>query len=78
MFTICGVAGFTMSGTGTLKVVNGVITITDTKSDRKVNIQYNGSSLTGRAILAKISGPGLGQNYSITDTNPHPVCQCGS
>ncbi|MGH9823514.1 MAG: hypothetical protein ACREDR_09715, partial [Blastocatellia bacterium] len=41
LFTICGTGGFTMSGTGTLRVVNSVITISDTKADRKVSIQYN-------------------------------------
>ncbi|MGH9827336.1 MAG: hypothetical protein ACREDR_29255, partial [Blastocatellia bacterium] len=57
-------------------VVNSVITISDTKADRKVSIQYNSASLTGKATLTKILASGVTQNYSINDTNPHPVCQC--
>ncbi|MGH9760870.1 MAG: hypothetical protein ACREDR_34570, partial [Blastocatellia bacterium] len=77
LFTICGTGGFTMSGRGTLRVVNSIITIADTKPDRSVSIQYNTASLNGRCTLHRILASGVNLSYTISDTNPHPVCSCG-
>ncbi|MGH9762392.1 MAG: putative Ig domain-containing protein, partial [Blastocatellia bacterium] len=78
LFTICGPNGFTMSGTGTITVINSLIDIADNKSDRQVTIQYNTTSLTGRGLLTRILTGGTTMRYPITDTNPHPVCVCGA
>jgi hypothetical protein len=78
LFTVCGPNGFTLVGRGTLTVVNSVIVISDNKPDRRVSIQYNLGQLTGKATLMRIIAAGLYQTYSLNDTNPHPVCACGT
>ncbi|HKF56827.1 MAG TPA: hypothetical protein VKJ45_15320 [Blastocatellia bacterium] len=52
--------------------------ISDNKPDRRVLIQYNLGQLTGKATLTLIIASGIYQTYSINDTNPHPVCACGT
>ncbi|MGH9765351.1 MAG: putative Ig domain-containing protein [Blastocatellia bacterium] len=70
--------GFTLSGTGVVRLVNGILNLTDTRADRKIAIQYNNAQLTGGGTLNLISGPGVSQTIRITQTNPHAVCGCSS
>jgi len=76
-FTHCGTAGFTLSGTGTIRNVSGILTITDKEAARNVSISYNTGSLTGTAVVIISPAPGVNQTYRISDTNPHPTCTCG-
>jgi hypothetical protein len=77
LFTQCSPA-VTVSGTGTIKMASGVLTITDKETNKTVSITFNTGSLTGNATITVSSGPGLSQTYKITDTNPHPVCSCAT
>ncbi|HKV39207.1 MAG TPA: putative Ig domain-containing protein, partial [Blastocatellia bacterium] len=77
LFTFCGPNGWTLSGKGTVRFVNSVINVTDTRTDRRVTIMYSLGQLTGRATLVRIPAPSGNPQYLITDTNPHAVCLCG-
>jgi hypothetical protein len=77
LFTQCSPA-VTVSGTGTIKMASGVLTITDKETSKTVTITFNTGALTGNAVITVSSGPGLTQTYKITDTNPHPVCSCAT
>jgi hypothetical protein len=78
LFTQCGTGAITVSGTGTIKVASGVLTITDKESNKTVTITYNNGSLTGTAVVTVSTAPGLSQTYKISDTNPHPICSCSA
>jgi hypothetical protein len=74
VYTRCS-DGFTLSGTGTVSVVNGYVTITDNKPDRRINAGFSLATFTGRANVTLIR-PGLFQTITVYDTNPHPTCTC--
>ena len=77
-FTRCS-SGLTLSGKGKVKVVNGVVVITDSQSDRRVRIAYLPNQLTGRAIIMLVVGQGVTQTFSINDTKSlGKGCFCGS
>jgi hypothetical protein len=67
--------GFTLSGTGTVSIINGYVTITDSKPDRRINAGWSSATLTGRANVTLIR-PGVFQTITVYDTNPHPTCMC--
>jgi hypothetical protein len=67
--------GFTLSGTGMVTIVNGYVTITDNKPDRRINAGWSSATLTGRANVILIR-PGVTQTITVYDTNPHPTCVC--
>jgi hypothetical protein len=77
-FMSCG-TGFTLSGTGTINVVNSVILLTDNEPDRRVSAGFFQGQATGRAtVMAKASG-GVWQTFSINDTTSFGTgCSCNS
>src|SRR5262249_16240174 len=74
-FTRCS-DGFTLSGTGVAKLVNGILTLTDFKSDRRLSAGFNTGQLTGNATIYLMVAQGVWQTFRIVDTNPAAVCAC--
>jgi hypothetical protein len=74
-FTGCNPGEFTLSGTGTVKTVNGVVFLTDLKPDRKVTASFNLGTLTGHATVSMITSPGMSQTLSINSALGQP-CVC--
>ena len=75
MFTRCS-GGFTLTGTGVVKVVNGLQTLTDSKSDRRMSAARNPGQVTGSATIYFEYAQGLWATFAIKDTNPGAVCTC--
>jgi predicted outer membrane repeat protein len=67
---------FTLSGTGSIKVVNNIVMLTDSRPDRKISAGFNLGQLTGRANVTLIIGPGMYVPITVFQTNPHPTCVC--
>ena len=76
-FTRCS-DGFMLTGTGTVGLVNGIKTLTDFKSDRRISAGFNTGQLTGNAIIYLQVAQGVWQTLRIIDTNPAATCSCGA
>ena len=75
-FTRCS-DGFMLTGTGTVKLVNGIRTLRDFKTDRRLSTGFNRSQLTGSATIYLKVAQGVWQTFRIIDTNPSAACICG-
>jgi predicted outer membrane repeat protein len=75
LFTRCS-DNFTLSGTGTVALVNGIRMLTDRKPDRRISAGFITGQLTGNAIIYLNTGQGIWQLFRINDTNPSAVCKC--
>jgi hypothetical protein len=69
---------FTLTGTGKVSVANGTVSLTDTRSDRKITAGFNQSQMTGRANITLIRAPGIYQTITLSQTNPNATCKCPS
>jgi spore coat protein CotF len=67
---------FTLSGTGTARLAGGMLSLTDSRSDRKITAGLNTAQLTGRANITLILAPGIYQTITLNQTNPHATCTC--
>jgi hypothetical protein len=67
---------FTLSGTGSVKVINHIVFLTDSRPDRNIIANFNQGQLTGNAKVTLIIGPGMYQPIMVFQTNPHPTCVC--
>jgi hypothetical protein len=74
-FTRCS-DGFMVSGTGVVTLVNGILTLTDSKPDRRVSAGFITSQRTGSATIYIMIAPGVWQTFRINSTNPAAVCSC--
>jgi hypothetical protein len=74
-FTRCA-DGFMITGTGVVKLVNGIQTLTDFKSSIRLSAGFNTGQLTGNATIYLMVAQGVWQSFQIVDTNPHAVCAC--
>jgi predicted outer membrane repeat protein len=74
-FTRCS-DNFTLSGTGTVALVNGIRTLTDRKPDRRISAGFNIGQLTGTAMVYLQVSQGVWQAFRVFDTNPFAVCKC--
>jgi hypothetical protein len=78
-YTFCHCAGpntFMISGTGTVSIKNGVITLTDKKPDRSVSAGLL-TQKTGSAAIYFTLVPGGGTRvFRINQTNPNQTCGC--
>jgi hypothetical protein len=74
-FTRCS-DGFMLSGTGKVALVNGIRTLTDFKTDRRISAGFNTGQLTGNATMYLMVAQGVWQTFRIVDTNPSAVCKC--
>jgi hypothetical protein len=68
--------GFMLSGTGVVRLVNGILTLTDSKPDRRVSAGFITSQRTGSATIYIMIAPGVWQTFRINSTNPNAVCSC--
>jgi hypothetical protein len=66
-----------LTGTGVVKLVNGIRTLTDFKPDRRISAGFNTGQLTGSATIYFNIAQGVWQVFRINDTNPSAVCSCG-
>jgi len=76
-FTRCS-DGFMLTGTGKVGLVNGIRTLTDSKSDRRVSAGFNTGQLTGSVTIYFNVATGVWQVFRIVDTNPFATCSCGT
>jgi hypothetical protein len=74
-FTRCS-DGFTLTGTGTVSLVNGIRTLNDFKADRRIHAGFNTGQLTGIATIYLEVAQGVWQVFQIYDTKPSAVCKC--
>jgi hypothetical protein len=74
-FTRCS-DGFMLTGTGVVGLTNGIKTLTDFKSDRRISAGFNTGQLTGNATIYLMVTQGVWQSFQIVDTNPAAVCNC--
>jgi hypothetical protein len=75
-YTRCGGGGFTLTGKGSIRMVNGVLMLSDTQATRRVMASFFTSQLTGRATITLIPAPGVFQTFTINSTNPNPSLTC--
>ena len=59
-----------------IKLVNGIQTLTDFKTDRRISAGFKTGQLTGNATLYVQVALGVWQTFQIVDTNPNAVCAC--
>jgi uncharacterized repeat protein (TIGR01451 family) len=76
-FVQCIGGSATLTGTGTVTTNGNVLTIIDTKPDRKVSISDFTNTTTGTAAITITYAPGVSQSFFIRDTHPNAVCSCG-
>jgi hypothetical protein len=74
-FTRCS-DGFMLSGTGVVRLMNGILTLTDSKPDRRVSAGFITGQRTGSATIYIMIGQGVWQTFRINSTNPAAVCSC--
>ena len=74
-FTRCS-DGFMITGTGVAKLVNGIRTLTDFKSNIRLSAGFNTGQRTGNATIYLKVAQGVWQSFQIVDTNPNAVCAC--
>jgi hypothetical protein len=67
---------FTLTGIGTVRNVNGLNTLSDSLSDRRISASFNTGSLTGRANITLLPAPGVSQTFVVNQTNPSATCVC--
>jgi hypothetical protein len=67
---------FTLTGTGVVRMVGGLLILTDTRPDRRISASFNPGQLTGRVTLTLAVVPGVFQTIVVSQTNPHATCQC--
>lgn len=75
-YIACGAGGSTMTGKGTVSMVNGFKNLSDSKPDRRITAGFSTASLTGRANLTLILSNGIFQTIVINQTNPNATCVC--
>jgi hypothetical protein len=75
IFTRCS-DGFNLGGIGTTGLVNGIQTLKDSKSDRRVTAGSNQGSHTGSATIYLMVGQGVWETFRINATRPAAVCSC--
>jgi predicted outer membrane repeat protein len=74
-FTRCS-DGFMLTGTSTVALVNGIRTLKDFKTDRRISAGFNTGQLTGNATIYLQVAQGVWQTFRIIDTNPSAACKC--
>jgi hypothetical protein len=67
---------FMLTGTGTVRIIGSVVTLSDTRPDRRITANFLLNQLTGRAYITLIPAPGVSQTIVVNQTNPHATCTC--
>jgi hypothetical protein len=68
--------GFTLTGTAMVRIIGNIVTLTDSRPDRRINATFNTSQMTGRAYVTLIPAPGISLTIVVNQTNPHATCTC--
>ena len=76
LLTVCGAGGFSLSGTGTVRISGSVLMLTDTQTDRRVTISYLTNQLTGNATINIAVAPGVFNTIRIVQRNTNATCGC--
>ncbi|HKV39220.1 MAG TPA: beta-propeller fold lactonase family protein [Blastocatellia bacterium] len=74
-FTRCS-DGLSLSGTGQVESVSGVVTLTDTQPGYRIRASFNPGQSTGSANIVLVVSQGVFETIRINDTNPNSVCSC--
>ena len=75
LFERCINGNVTLKGQGKLGLVNGILTLSDSKVDRNLTASISNSTGTGSTKISFIV-QGVWQTFAITSTNPHPTLTC--
>jgi hypothetical protein len=67
--------GFMLTGTGTVRLVNSIRTLTDFKTDRRISAGFNTGQLTGGATIYLLVVQGVWQSFRISQNFQTP-CLC--
>ncbi|HWX40130.1 MAG TPA: hypothetical protein VN345_03175, partial [Blastocatellia bacterium] len=69
---------FSISGVGTLRNASGVLTLTDSKPDRRVSGGFLMGQQTGKVTIMFMVAQGVWQTFSVNDTTSFGRgCNCG-
>jgi hypothetical protein len=68
--------GFTLVGKGSISVVNSIVILTDSRSDRRLKASFFEGQLTGSAVVSFIPAPGIIQTFQINDISTVNSCTC--
>jgi len=70
--------GFSIAGTGAVRSVGGVLSLTDNRPDRRISAGFLTGQLTGNATIMFSVAQGVWQTFSIHDTTSFGKgCSCG-
>src|SRR5262249_47551140 len=75
-YTRCGAGGFTLTGTGTIQNINGILMLSHMTPTRRVMASFLTGQLTGKATIVLMPAPGVFQTLTINSTNPNPSLTC--
>lgn len=64
-----------LCGTGTVRSVNGVLSLTDSRCDRRIQIQYLPNQQNGSGTVVYIAGPGVSTTFPIHSSGSC-FCSC--
>ncbi|MGH9823969.1 MAG: hypothetical protein ACREDR_12040 [Blastocatellia bacterium] len=67
---------FTLTGTGIVNIANGMESLSDSGSDRRISAGFNPGQMTGRANITLILAAGVYQTIVVNQTKPHVTCSC--
>jgi hypothetical protein len=59
-----------------VRLVNGILMLTDSRPDRRVSAGVNTGQQTGSATIYIMIAPGVWQTFRINSTNPAASCSC--
>jgi hypothetical protein len=76
VFEVCSGSSITLTGKGTVSLVDNNRILTGSTSGCKISADFNAAQLTGTATVTVISATGVSETYRINQTNPHAVCVC--
>jgi hypothetical protein len=68
--------GFSVTGTGVVNTRNGVRTLTDFRSDRRISAAFIVGQLTGSATIYLLEAAGVWQTFRTVATDPSNSCTC--
>jgi hypothetical protein len=68
--TVCGGNGFMIAGRGRVGAVNGILSLTDNRPDRRVNAGLLIGQGTGSATIYVMIAQGVWQLFRLTSTGP--------
>jgi 6-phosphogluconolactonase (cycloisomerase 2 family) len=75
-FTRCS-DGFSISGTGTIRMIGSVLILTDNKPDRRISASFLNGQLTGNATIMLMVAQGVWQTFTVHDTTSLGTgCSC--